>query len=456
MRNLTQFCKKSDLAAEYKRKCVTADEAVKVIKSGHKVHVGGFGGVVKDLEAALAKRVDELTDVILCSTLWSHKDASYETIKADPDGTHFRIHSTHMSKADRVVNKQGHEWFIPILFREGNKNWSENGNLDVAFIMVAPMDAQGNFNLSITVAETIGIVENADIIILEVNENLPVCHGLENYINISEADFIVESTNYPIPELPARDPGEEDRIIADHILNLIDSGSCLQLGIGAMPNHLGKMIANSDLNNLSVHTEMLVDAFVDLYEAGKITGNKSRDKGKMVYTFALGTNRLYEFLHNNPLCMSAPVNYVNNIDVIASIDKLISINSCLQLDLYGQINSESIGHMHISGTGGQLDFVQGAFLSNGGKSFICTPSTKTTKNGRESLIVPFMPPGAIVSCPRSSAQYLVTEFGCVMLKGKSTWQRAEAIISIAHPDFRDQLIIDAEKQGIWKNSSKLL
>ena len=456
MKNLANIVTAADdLQKEYKNKLRTADEAVKVVKSGDRVHVGGFGGVCRDLEAALAGRVDELTDVTLCSTNYSLPE-SYKTIEADPDGTHFKIISTHMSKKDRVVNKMGREWFMPILFHQGDKRWAEHGHLNVAFIMTGPMDKHGNFNLGITVAEQHGIMENADIVIFEQVKDMPSCHGHDNYVNISEADFVIEA-DYPLPELPIRAAGEADSAIAEYILPLIESGSCLQLGIGAMPNHLGELIAKSDLKGFSVHTEMFVDSFVDLYEAGKITGNKERDHGKMVYTFAQGTKKLYDFLDENPVCMSAPVGYVNNMDVIGSIDKLISINSCLQIDLYGQVNSESIGHLHISGTGGLLDFILGSYLSKGGKSFICTPSTKTLKDGTvESLVVPFMPPGSIVTCPRASIDYIVTEYGIAQLRGLSTWERAEKIIELAHPDFRDELVVSAERQGIWKNSSKLL
>lgn len=454
MKNVTEFVTAARLETEYREKLKTADEAVKVVRSGDRVHVGGFGGVCQELEAALARRVDELTDVTLLSTNYSLPE-SYKTMEADPDGSHFRIISTHMSKKDRVINKRGQEWFMPILFHQGDKRWAEHGHLNVAFIMTGPMDRHGNFNLGITVAEQHGIIENADIVIVEQVKQMPRCHGANNTINLAQVDIVTEA-DYPLPQLPVREAGGADATIAEYILPLIESGSCLQLGIGAMPNHLGELIAQSDLKDFSVHTEMLVDAFVDLYEAGKITGKKKTDPGKMVYTFAQGTDKLYHFLDDNPICMGAPVGYVNNMDVIGSIDRMVSINSCLQLDLYGQVNAESVGHLHISGTGGLLDFVLGAYLSEGGKSFICTPSTKTLKDGTvESLVLPFMPPGSIVSCPRASIDYLVTEYGIAQIRGLSTWERAEKIIGLAHPDYREELIRSAEKQGIWSNTSKL-
>jgi len=217
------------------------------------------------------------------------------------------------------------------------------------------------------------------------------------------------------------------------------------------------MIAESDLRNINAHTEMFTDAYVDLFEAGKLTGNKPIDKSKAVYTFAGGSKRLYDFIDDNPICCNAPVNYVNNIATISKIPNFISVNSCIQVDLYGQVCSESAGHRQISGTGGQLDFVLGAYQSIGGHSFLCTPSTRTKKDGSlESLISPVLPRGAIVTTPRMATNYIVTEYGAADLKGKTTWERAELLINIAHPDFRDELIKDAEKMGIWKNSSKLI
>ena len=201
---------------------------------------------------------------------------------------------------------------------------------------------------------------------------------------------------------------------------------------------------------------MFVDAYVHLYKAGKITGNKRTNKGKMVFTFAMGSQEVYDFLDDNPMGYVAPVDYVNAVEVIAANDKVVSINSCLQVDLFGQVNSESAGLQHIGGTGGQLDFVMGAFQSQGGKSFLCTPSTRTNRDGSvQSLIMPTLPQGSIVSAPRSATHYVVTEFGAVNLKGKSTWERAELLISIAHPRFQEDLIREAEKMGIWKNSSKV-
>ena len=197
-------------------------------------------------------------------------------------------------------------------------------------------------------------------------------------------------------------------------------------------------------------------AFVDIAKAGKITGrHKNLDKGRQVYAFGAGTQKMYDYLNNNPECMAAPVEYTNDIRSISAIDNFISINNAIDCDLFGQVNAESAGIKHISGTGGQLDFAMGAYLSKGGKSFICMSSTVTGKDGTvKSRIVPTLTPGSICTDPRSCTHYIVTEYGMVNLKGLSTWQRAEALIGIAHPDFREQLIADAEKMHIWRRSNK--
>ena len=244
--------------------------------------------------------------------------------------------------------------------------------------------------------------------------------------------------------------------VANLVVPMIPDGACLQLGIGGMPNTIGKMIAESDLKDLSVHTEMYVDAFVDMAAAGKITGrHKALDRGRQVFAFAAGTDKLYRYIDHNPEVMAAPVEYTNDVHVISQIDNFVSINNAIDMDLFGQVNAESAGIKHISGTGGQLDFAMGAYLSNGGKSFICMSSTLTDKQGNlKSRIVPTLTNGSIVTDPRSCVHYIVTEYGMVNMKGLSTWERAEGIIGIAHPQFREELIAEAEKMHIWRRSNK--
>jgi len=447
--------KVSNLAEEYKKKLITADQAAAMVENNSRIHFGLGCGCVVDIDEALAKRADELKGIEIISTVAIRKEP-FKVYQATSSNDQVRFASAHFSGFDRQMCKDGRCWYIPMLFNELPFYWKNNdNNVDIAFFQVGPMDALGNFNLGPQVSDMWGVIRGAKKVIVEVNENMPVAHGQQTQLNLYAIDYVVEGSNTPLAELPTKPASEIDKQIAKHVVELIPSYSTLQLGIGSLPNCIGQMLANSDVRNINAHTEMFVDAYVDLYNAGKLTGEKPIDKGKALYTFAGGTKKLYDFIDNNPICSVAPVDYVNNVNVIASIDRFVSVNSCIQVDLYGQVCSESAGHQQISGTGGQLDFVMGAFLSKGGQSFICTPSTRTLKDGtKESLISPILTPGAIVTTPRTATNYIVTEYGAANLKGKSTWQRAEKLINIAHPDFREDLIKQAEKNGIWKNTSK--
>lgn len=454
--DVKQWLPADQIQAAYKEKLVSADEAVKEIKSGDYIHYGLFTGVVVDLDRALAKRAGELEDVTICATMWSYAEPP-EVLKADPKAEHFHYASSHFTPIERKCNKAGNCWFLPVQFRENTKFYEEcRPRFSVAMLQVAPMDASGNFNLGPQVAEYWGIFKNADKIIVEVNENMIINHGNENSINISQVDCIVEGSNTPLPTINAKEANDVEKAMAGHIVKLIESGSTLQLGTGGFPNYVGKLIAESEINDLAVHTEMFVDAYLHLFKAGKLTNNKKINQGKMTYTFAMGSQELYDWINNNPMMQVAPVDYVNDVDVIGQNDKMVSVNSCLQVDLFGQVNSESAGLQHIGGTGGQLDYVMGAFKSDGGKSFLCLPSTRTLKDGsKESLIRATLPEGSIVSTPRSGVHYIVTEYGAVNLKGKNTYERAELLVSIAHPDFRDELIEAAKRMGIWRDCSTL-
>jgi acyl-CoA hydrolase len=258
-------------------------------------------------------------------------------------------------------------------------------------------------------------------------------------------------------ELPNPEPNDTDRRIAEHIMPYLSDGACVQLGIGGIPNAIGRMIAESDLKDLGGHTEMLVDAYVDLWESGQMTGmKKSIDRGKISFTFAVGSKRLYEFMHLNPAIASYNVEYINHPNIISRNEKVISINQALQVDLYTQINAESMGFKQISGNGGMWDFVLGSYWSRGGRSIICLPSTHTLKDGTLlSRIVPTFDPGSITTVPRQMVNIIVTEYGAICLKGDSTWARAEKVISLAHPDFRDELIKAAARQKIWRRSNRV-
>ena len=444
-----------DYQALYQQKLTTPEQAVKAVKSGDWVDYGWCTNHPVALDKALAARKDELTDVKVRGgvTMWMP-----EIAKAEDAGDHFTWNSWHCSGVDRKIIGKGMGFFAPMRYSELPRFYRENVSVDVAMIQVTPMDSHGNFSYALAASHLADMLDKAKIIILEVNRNLPWVYGLTgSEINIADVDFVVEGDNPAVAQLGGGgEPTDVDRAVAKLIVEQIPNGACLQLGIGGMPNTVGSMIAQSDLKDLGVHTEMYVDGFVDMALAGKLTGrNKALDKGRQVYAFAAGTQKLYDYVDRNPAVMAAPVDYTNDVRVLAQLDNFISINNAIDMDLFGQVNAESAGLKHISGTGGQLDFVMGAYLSKGGKSFICMSSTVTGKDGSvKSRIVPTLTPGSIATDPRSCVQYIVTEHGMVNLKGLSTWERAEAVISIADPQFREQLIQDAQKMGIWRRSNK--
>ena len=440
-----------DFSEEYRQKLTSADEAVKVIKSGDWVDYGWCTNTVDALDKALAKRTDELKDINLRGGILLKPLAVFEREDA---GEHFTWNSWHMGGYERKLINRGCAYYAPIRYSELPRYYRElDCPDDVAMFQVAPMDKHGYFNFGPSASHLGAMCE-----IVEVNENMPRClGGTENGIHISKVNAIVEGENPPIGELGAGGPATEiDQKVARLIVDQIPNGACLQLGIGGMPNAVGSLIAESDLKDLGVHTEMYVDAFVDIAKAGKITGaHKNIDRFRQVYGFGAGTKKMYDYLDENPELMSAPVSYTNDIRSIAALDNFISINNCVDIDLFGQVSSESSGIKHISGAGGQLDFVLGAYLSNGGKSFICCSSTFTDKQGvTHSRIRPTLAEGSVVTDTRANTHYVVTEYGMVNVKGLSSWQKAEALISIAHPDFRDELIAEAEKMHIWRRSNK--
>ena len=443
-----------DYQALYQQKLTTPEQAVKVVKSGDWVDYGWCTNHPVTLDRALAARKDELSDVKVRGgvTMWMP-----EIAKADDAGDHFTWNSWHCSGVDRKIIGKGMGFFAPMRYSELPRFYRENVSVDVAMIQVTPMDSHGNFSYALAASHLHDMLDKAKTIIVEVNQNLPWVYGLtSSEINIADVDCVVEGDNPAVAQLGGGgEPTDVDRAVARLIVEQIPNGACLQLGIGGMPNTVGSMIAQSDLKDLGVHTEMYVDGFVDMAMAGKLTGrNKALDRGRQVYAFAAGTQKLYDYVDRNPAVMAAPVDYTNDVRVLAQLDNFISINNAIDMDLFGQVNAESAGLKHISGTGGQLDFVMGAYLSNGGKSFICMSSTVTGKDGAvKSRIVPTLTPGSIATDPRSCVQYIVTEHGMINLKGLSTWERAEAIISIAAPQFREQLIQDAEKMGIWRRSN---
>ncbi len=438
---------------EYRRKCVSADTAAKAIKSGDWVEFAWGASYAGLIGEAINRRREELHDVNMRGGVVL-KPLPF--IEEDPEGRHFTWNSMHMSGYERKLAQRNLAYYIPIKYSEVPRYMLENCRTDVAAIQVAPMDEYGYFNFGVTISHYAAAVEKARTVIVEVNEDMPRVHGGYGHtVHISKVDYIVEAGHCGLPELPSAAPSEIDKKIAAFILPEIHDGSCIQLGIGGMPNALGKMIADSDLKDLGVHTEMLVDGFVDMVEAGKVTGmRKNIDRGRMAYSFAAGTKKLYDFMQDNSMVAAYPVDYTNHPFISAQIDKLMSINSAVEIDLSGQVCSESAGAYIISGSGGQLDFVEGAYNSKGGKSFICLPSTYTDKKGAiHSRIKGMMTHGSVITDTRAGVHYVVTEYGKVNLKGMSSWQRAEALISIAHPDFRDELVEQAKHLRIWRRKS---
>ena len=433
---------------EYRMKLTSADEAVKLVRSGDWVDFSSNNAFPASLDAALARRKDELRNVKIRGNLLPGPIAAVE---CDPEGEHFVYNTWHCSAYERRLCDRGRGFFTPMAFR--NLAWYYRSFLtvNVAMVSVAPMDRHGYFNLSGALGVSRAIIECADKVILEVNEALPrIMGGNDEVVHISEVDAVVEAGYRPLWEMKAPSAAAEDIAIARHIFPHICDGATVQLGIGGMPTVLGELIAQSDLKDLGMHTELCSDGYLAMYRAGKLTNRrKTILPNKGVLGLAIGSKELYDWLDENPGIAGFGLDYVNDPAVIAQNDNMISINGCLNVDLYGQVGSESSGARQISGTGGQLDFVSGATASRGGKAFLCMSSTYTDKAGTmHSRILPTLGE-SIVTTPRSQAYYIVTEFGAVNLAGLSTWERADKLISIAHPDFREELIKEAQARRIW-------
>lgn len=442
------------LMEQYKAKLTTAEEAVKVVKDGDWVDFGFGVNTPEALDKALAARAWEVWDVNIRGGI----SLSEPAVTGPSCVGHFTWNPWHCSGIDRkVIGTGGMGFFAPIRYADLPKYYKNNEiHVNVAMLMTGPMDGDGYFSFTLTTSHLDAVCRNADIVIVEVNRNMPHAFSKEgSKVHIDDVKYIVEHDS-PLRTLAAAPSTEIDNKIADLIVNEIPNGACLQLGIGAMPNAIGQKIADSDLKDLGVHTEMYVDAFVEMTEKGRITGKfKNLDRRHQVYAFAAGSQKMYDFLNGNTEVLGAPVDYTNDPAVVAQIDKFYSINNAIDIDLFGQFNAESAGTKQISGTGGQLDFAIGAYQSNGGKSFIAMTSTYTNKDGGiESRIRPTLAVGSVVTTPRSVTQYVVTEYGMFNCKGKSLWQRAEGLIDLAHPDFREDLIKEADKMGVWRRVHK--
>jgi len=389
-------------------------------------------------DAALARRTDELHGVKIRACLTLRPRA---VLEADPQGEHFFWINLHFSGYDRRKHDAGIANYLPVNLGEIPDYYRRFIDpVDIVIIKTCPMDADGYFNFSAATVWHRAVIERARMVIVEVSSGLPYVLGEQTGVHVSEVDYIIEGDSAPATELPNPPPTEVDEAVARLIAGEIEDGDCLQIGIGGMPNAVCSLLSGSGVHDLGIHTEMLTDGIMDLYQAGRITGaRKQLNPGKIVCTFALGSRRLYDGIDRNPDIHFYPVDYTNLPHNIMRNDRVIAINNTTQIDLQGQAASESDGHRHISGTGGQLQFVRGAYASNGGKSFVCLASTYEKRGARRSRIVLSLTSGNIVTTPRSDMMYVATEYGMTNLKGKSVAERARALISIAHPDFREEL-----------------
>ncbi len=435
----------------YSQKLTSAEEAVKLVKSGDTVEYGAFNGKPVLCDIALSKRGNELKDIHVFSVVTL---LPVPEVAKNPQV--FTYHDWHFSKVSRTMKQQyGIANYSPITYHLAPSYYRDGYRGDrrtVVIFQVAPMDDYGYFNLGPNNSETLAKVEISSAVILEVNPNMPVAlGGSENTIHITEVDAVVEAPKDQVMSVvPPSQSSDVDIRIAEHVLPHIKDRYNVQLGIGGIPSAVGNLIAKSDLKDLGGHTEMLSDAYVSILESGVMTGKyKEIDRRKVSYTFAMGTQNLYDFVDKNPALASQPVDYVNDPRVIAKLSNFISINNALQVDLFSQINAESLGTTQVSGNGGMWDFVTGSQWSKGGKSFICLNSTFTDKDGKlQSRIVPSFVEGTIVTIPRQMVDYVVTEYGAVRLKTLPVYKRAEALISIAHPDFREELTKKAREMKL--------
>lgn len=422
----------------WQKKIISAEEAAQKVQSGQRVFLTGNCSTPQWFIEALTLRYKEVRDVELVQLL-DLGPLSYIT----PDmAGHLRVNSVFISSNVRQAVNEGLADFtpvflseIPLLFRRGRMP------LDIAVIQVSPPDQHGFCSYGVEVGVTKSAAETADVVIAEVNPHMPRTLG-DSFIHVSQIDYFIE-VDYLLPQVPPQSASQVQNEIADHIAELIPDAATLQTGIGGIPDAVLRRLTNH--KNLGIHTELFSDGVMDMIEAGIITNAaKSLHTGKVVAGFVLGTHDLYRYIHDNPIFELHPTEYVNDPFIIAQNDRMISINSALEVDLTGQVCADSIGPRFYSGVGGQLDFVRGASRSKDGKSIIALPST--AKNDTISRIVPQMKAGAGVTTTRNDVHYVATEFGVADLWGRSIAERVQALVNIAHPNFREELLAYAREQ----------
>jgi itaconate CoA-transferase len=434
-----------DILRPYKDKLTTPCDAVASIPKKAKISFGLGPSNPPALLGALADRVGagDIEDVHLYYQL-AKEGAKPLFRKEYLDRLHF--HANFLSDVDRALIQEAGTSaaidFLPCYLWQLPHVFSEINHMDVFMTTVSPMDRHGYFSLGTSCDYASTVARNCDVLMVEVNKNMPRVFG-ENIIHVSEVDFIVEN-HVPLTELEDRPISEKDKVIGDKIAAMVPDGACLQFGIGGIPNAVAKSL--KDHKDLGIHTEMLTSSVVDLYEAGAITNKrKNIHKYKTVFTLCWGTRRLYDFIDDNPAVESYPSRHINDPAIIQQNENAVSVNSIVEIDLFGQVNSEFIGGHEFSGVGGQRDFMSGAFRSKGGMSFLAFYST--TKDEKVSKIVPHL--SGPVTDSRMEPMYVVTEWGMVNLKGKTNAQRALGLVEIAAPQFRDELLAAAKKMGLF-------
>jgi len=427
---------------DYKKKLVTAEEAVSVVKSGDRVYISGNAATPYVLMKALAQRKDELQDVELVHVLLMGEDP---LSKPEMEG-HFRHNSLFVGPADRKAINEGRADYVPIFLHQiPDLFYSGQMPVDVAMLHLSPPDEHGFMSFGVEILASKAAAEKAKIIIAQVNDQMPRVLG-DSFIHVSRVHKIVEISE-PLPELERSPMSEVELKIGQHIAGLIDDGCTLQLGIGGIPDAVLASLQNR--RELGIHTEMVSDGVMEAIEAGIITGSrKTLHPYKVILTFVLGSRRLYEFVDNNPVFEAHPTDYTNHPFIVAQNEKMVAINSAIEVDITGQVCSDSIGPYIYSGFGGQVDFIRGAAHSKGGKPIIALPST--AKDGEVSRIVPYLKQGAGVVTTRADVRYVVTEYGVAYLYGKNLQERTRALINIAHPKFRAELIKEAKKRNLLR------
>ena len=427
------------LSAVRAPRTVSAEQAVAHVRSGDRVFVHGAAATPRALLDALVARAHELTDV---EVVHMHADGPAPHVAPQMAG-HFRHRALFIGANTREAVNTGRADFVPV-FLSDIPHLFTSGLLpiDVALVQVSPPDNHGFCSLGTSVDCAKAAVESARMVIAQVNPRMPRTLG-DSFVSLQQIDFLV-ATDEPLIAHAAGPIDETERLIGAQVAALVDDGATLQLGIGAIPN--AALAAMVDKRDLGVHTEMFSDGLLELVEAGVVTGAaKTLHAGKIVTTFLMGSQRLYDWVNDNPLIEMHPVDYTNDTAVIRRNVRMTAINSALEVDLTGQVCADSMGTRLFSGVGGQMDFMRGAALSPGGKAIIALPSS--AKAGTLSRIVPTLAPGAGVTTTRAHVQYIVTEYGVAFLHGKSIRERAAALIAIAHPEFRDALTAWARQQA---------